>query len=189
MVAPRRGGETNDQPRNHHSPEVSAGDRRLLRHFLAAIAYRTQKALRGAPAEFGNFRCAPGVRTPHQLLRHMSGVLGYARTMFHGNGRRATTLPGFEDEIARFHEQLRLLGQDIEAADFDRVTPERLLQGPLADVMTHAGQLAMLRRLSGSPIPPENFFVAEIDATNMGTDQPAPASPDVDWYDAEDEPW
>ncbi len=170
-------------------PEVSAGDRRLLRHFLAAIAYRTQKALRGAPADFGNFRPESGVRTPHQLLRHMSDVLGYATTMFHGNRWRARILPGFDDEIERFHEQLRLLGQDIETAEFDNVTPDRLLQGPLADVMTHTGQLAMLRRLSGSPIPPENFIVAEIDAKNMGTDQPAPASPDVDWYDAEDEPW
>lgn len=29
--------------------------RTLLRHFLAALAYRTQKALRDAPADFGDF--------------------------------------------------------------------------------------------------------------------------------------
>ena len=30
--------------------------RKLLNHFLAALAYRTQKALRDAPEDFGSFR-------------------------------------------------------------------------------------------------------------------------------------
>jgi hypothetical protein len=67
-------------------------------------------------------------------------------------------------------------------------TPARLLQGPLADAMTHAGQLAMLRRLAGSPIHPENFIVAAIEAENVGPEQPEPVSPDEAWYDAEEEP-
>ena len=58
--------------------------RRLLQHFLAALAYRTQKALRGAPAHFAEFRAGAHVRTPHELLWHMTGVIGYARTMLHG---------------------------------------------------------------------------------------------------------
>jgi hypothetical protein len=49
--------------------------------------------------------------------------------------------------------------------------------------MTHAGQLAMLRRLAGSPIPPENFLVADVSPDNLGPDQPEPASPDRDWPD------
>ena len=58
------------------------------------------------------------------------------------------------------------------------MTPERLLQGPLSDAMTHAGQLAMLRRLVGSPVPPENFIVAEIDGARLGPEQADPVSPD-----------
>lgn len=174
---------------NQTRHEFSAADRRLLRHFLAAIAYRTQKAVRDAPDSFADFRAAPGIRTPHQLVRHMSDVLGYARTTFHDNRWRAHTLPQFEDEVARLHEQLRLLAEDIETAVFSNVSPDQLLQGPLADAMTHAGQLAMLRRLSGSPIPPENFIVAQIDSDNVGTDQPEATRKDADWYDAEDEPW
>ncbi len=164
-------------------------ERRLLEHFLAAIAYRTQKAVRGAPPEFGGFRAAPGVRTPHELLRHMSDVLGYARGLFSGEQWRATLLPTFEEEVARFHEVLEGLAGEVVAASFEEVTPARLLQGPLADAMTHAGQLAMLRRLAGSPIPPENFIEAEIDPANLGPAQPPPAQPDEDWYEAEDEPW
>ncbi len=164
-------------------------ERELLRHFLAAIAYRTQKALRGAPVGFADFRAATGVRTPHELLRHMSDVLGYARTMFTGGSWRARKLPTFAAEIERFHEVLEDLGRLVAEEEFAGASPKQLLQGPLADVMTHAGQLSMLRRLEGSPVPPENFIVAEVDAANLGPDQPAATSADAEWYDAEDEPW
>ena len=164
-------------------------ERDLMRHFLAAIAYRTQKALRGAPVEFADFRAATGVRTPHELLRHMSDVLGYARTMFTGGTWRAHTLPTFAAEIERFHEILDDLGRLIARHEFREISPEQLLQGPLADVMTHAGQLAMLRRLEGSPVPPENFIVARVDAANLSPDQPPAVHADAEWYAAEDEPW
>ncbi|MEO8622674.1 MAG: hypothetical protein ABI625_16505 [bacterium] len=42
--------------------------RRLLQHFLAALAYRTQKALRGAPAGFATFQAGDNVRTPSELV-------------------------------------------------------------------------------------------------------------------------
>lgn len=164
-------------------------DRELLRHYLAAIAYRTQKALRGAPPGFADFRAAPGVRTPHQLLRHMSDVLGYARGLFRGEEWRAETLPTLADEIERFHGILADLGDLVGTVPFRDISPARLLQGPLADVMTHAGQLAMLRRLQGSPVPPENFVMADVDPDNLGPDQPDPAAADVVWYEAEEEPW
>lgn len=168
---------------------VTDADRRLLRHFLAAIAYRTNKAVTDAPESFAGFRVGAGVRTPHQLLRHMSDVLGYARMTFSGGRWRAHTLPTFEEEVTRLHEQLELLGEVIATEKFSEFTPDQLLQGPLADTMTHAGQLAMLRRLCGAPIPPENFIVADIDTGNVSPDQPPPASADHDWFDAEDEPW
>lgn len=167
----------------------TTAERELLRHFLAAIAYRTQKALRGAPVGFGDFRAAPGVRTPHELLRHMSDVLGYARTTFTGGRWRAHKLPDFAREIERFHQILEDLGGLVDDEEFGEVSTEQLLQGPFADVMTHAGQLAMLRRLEGSPVPPEDFIVADVDGSNLGPDQPAARSPDAEWYDAEDEPW
>jgi hypothetical protein len=158
----------------------------LLRHFLAALAYRTQKALRDAPADFGSFRAAPGVRTPSQLLCHMTSVLGYARTFYTGGAYRPDDLPLLEGEIARFHNMLHDLARHIEAGTElrDGMTPERLLQGPLADAMSHAGQLGLLRRLSGSPVPPENFIVAEIDPSRLGTEQRDPVSPDLDWPQA-----
>ena len=155
--------------------------REMLRHYLAAIAYRTQKALRDRPASFGEFRAARGVRTPRELVRHMTSVLGYARTFFVGGTYRAEPLPTLDDEVAWFHNMLNSLSDHIADAAFDRVSPEQLLQGPLSDAMSHAGQIAMLRRLAGSPVPPENFVVADISADNVGPNQADPVSPDDEW--------
>ena len=156
--------------------------RALLRHFLAALAYRTQKALRGAPAEFGSFRAGPRVRTPHELVCHMNSVLGYATTFFLGGSYHEPPLTHFGAEVHRFHATLGRLAHLIgETTDWGRISPEQLLQGPLSDAMTHAGQLAMLRRLAGHPVAPENFVFAEVDPANLGPDQPTPARPDEEW--------
>ncbi|MHC4600226.1 MAG: amino acid kinase family protein [Planctomycetota bacterium] len=156
--------------------------RAALRHFLASIAYRTQKALREAPNGFGDFRAAPGIRTPKELVRHMTGVLGYARTFFEGGTWRPAALDDLGAEVARFHEILESLGDHLErGSPFRDTTSMRMLQGPFSDAMTHAGQLALLRRLHGSPVPPENFILADVDPRNFGPDQPDPVSPDEEW--------
>jgi len=154
----------------------------LLTHFLGALAYRTQKALRDAPAGFGGFRAAGALRTPSEIVRHMTSVLGYARACYVGGKYRPDHLPSLDDEVSRFHGMLEALAQHIGAGTAlrDGMTPERLLQGPLADAMTHVGQLAMLRRLAGSPVPPEDFSVADIQSTRLGPDQPPPVRPGDD---------
>jgi hypothetical protein len=163
--------------------------RALLRHFLAALAYRAQKALRGAPDSFGGFQAGSLVRAPAELVRHMTSVLGYARTFFVGGTYRAEPLPDLGAEIARFHAMLEDLRQHLEAGTPLRgTTPEQLLQGPLADAMTHVGQLALLRRLAGSPVAPENFIVADVDPANLGPEQPEPRSPDAEWPEAPPRP-
>lgn len=154
----------------------------MLRHFLAALAYRTQKALRGAPESFGTFQAGNQVRTPAELVRHMTSVLGYARTFFLGGRYWPDPLPDLGAEVARFHAMLEDLGHHLaEGTELRGTTEEQLLQGPFADAMTHAGQLAMLRRLSGSPVRPENFVKADVDPDNLGPDQAEPVSPDEAW--------
>ena len=154
----------------------------MLRHFLAALAYRTQKALRGAPSDFGDFAAGNLTRTPRNLVQHMTSVLGYARTFFRGGSYRPEPLLSLEGEVERFHEMLADLSAHLKAGDpLVDMTPEQLLQGPFSDAMTHAGQLAMLRRLHGSPVPPENFSLAEVDRSNVGEDQAGPRSPSREW--------
>lgn len=156
--------------------------RQMLKHFLAALAYRTQKALRDAPPEFAEFRAMPKLRTPRELVLHMDSVLGYARTFLIGGSYRPPTGLNFADTIAHFHEVVEDLARHLdEGTEMHGITPEIMLQGPFSDAMTHAGQLAMLRRLSGSPVPPENFIFAAISPQNLGPNQPMPVSPDAVW--------
>ncbi len=157
-------------------------DRIVLRHFLASIAYHLQKAIRNAPPEYWTFSAGLRVRTPEAILRHMTGVLGYARTFFLGGTFQPTLLRQINDEVCRFHEILedisRLLDEDAPLQDIHEL---QLLQGPLSDVMTHIGQLSLLRRLQGNPVPPENFIYADISADRLGPEQPDPKRPDDYW--------
>jgi hypothetical protein len=156
--------------------------RYVLRHFLAALAYRTQKAVRGAPPEFASFQAQHNARTPLQVIRHMDSLMGYARTFFIGGSYHAPGLNDFQAAIAHFHETLADLARHLElGTELREITPEQMLQGPFSDAMAHAGQLAMLRRLYGSPVQSENFIYAKIDADNLGSEQHLPARPDEDW--------
>jgi hypothetical protein len=158
-------------------------DRELARHFLAAIAYRTQKALRGAPDHYPAFAAGHQVRTPAELVRHMTSLMGYVRTLFLGGSFPPSPepLPTFGDEIERFHAMLQEVGDLLESGAPLGISIEQLLQGPFADTMTHVGQLALLRRLAEAPVAPENFVYADIQAARLGPDQPMPARPDRIW--------
>ena len=154
--------------------------RRMLLHFLAGLAYRTQKAVRDAPNDFGTLEVPSEGRPPKELVRHMTSVLGYARTFFTGGQYRATPLESLDAEVVRFHAMIADLGHHLESGTDlrDNMSAERLLQGPFSDAMTHAGQLALLRRLAGSPIRPENFIFADIDPGRLEPDQATPVSPE-----------
>ena len=161
-------------------------DRELLRHFLAAIAYRTQKALRGAPEHYPTFSAGNRVRTPVELIRHMAALMGYVRTFFQGGSHpmKPDPLPTFKAEVERFHEMVEAVGALLASGAKCSISTEQLLQGPFADTMTHVGQLAMLRRLADSPVAPENFIYADIRADRLLADQPPPARPDQRWPEA-----
>ncbi len=51
---------------------------------------------------------------------------------------------------------------------------ERLFQGPIADALTHVGQIAFLRRLAGFPVRGENYARADITIGKVGSEQPRP---------------
>jgi hypothetical protein len=164
-------------------------EQETLRHFLAALAYRLQKAVRGAPQGYWEFEAGSGVRTPRRILRHINSVLIYALLVLQtGDYNYRTDLRDLdpEGEIARFHTTLEALDHELSGrADLSDDLLLRLLQGPLSDAMTHIGQLAQLRRLAGSPVRGENFTKADIRTGHVSADQqlaepdqPDPVSPD-----------
>lgn len=150
----------------------------LFLHLLGTVAYRMQAALREAPEGFGDFDPGSGIRPPKEIVRHVAAVLGYALSFFGAPNPKPERLPTFPDELARFHARLGDLADRVRAGEVPSgVTFAQLVQGPVADALTHVGQIAMLRRMAGSPVPGENFFLASVDGVNLGPDQPAAAAP------------
>ena len=118
------------------------------------------------------------VLVPRQL--RFTGMTG--NVPYYGGRFTPPEVPTFAEEIARFHETLAALSEDFGNPRLEaRITEEQFLQGPLSDAMTHAGQLAMLRRLHGSPVASENFIFARVRADNVTAEQPEPEAPDAWW--------
>ena len=147
--------------------------RELLRHTLATLAYRAVRALEGAPAGFGVY--AGAGRKPIDIMAHMGDLLDWALSMADGARRWHESEPeAWEKENRRFFAALHAFDSFL-ASDKPLQAPiERLIQGPVADALTHVGQLAMLRRMAGSPTRGENFYVAAISVGQVAQDQPAP---------------
>lgn len=145
----------------------------MLRHAVATLAYRTAKALRNAPLEFAQFRSAPDSRTPVELLAHMGDLFDWAIKMCDGRHEwhNATPLP-WEQECARFFAALQSFDARLASGEPLGYPPEKIFQGPVADALTHVGQLAMLRRLAGCKMKGENYFVAQTEMGRAGADQP-----------------
>ena len=152
--------------------------RGILRHFLASIAYHATKAIRDAPEGYPDLDIGKGVRTPRRVLHHVTGVLTYAHSFFEQYETTYSDLEPWGVEVGRFHAILVKLDESLLEKPPEGVTEERLLQGPLSDAMAHVGQLLMLRRLAGSPVPSENFVYADIGKGVLGPDQPEPVAPD-----------
>jgi hypothetical protein len=147
--------------------------RALLRHTLATLAYRGGKAVRNAPASFADYRCGESSRTPAQILAHIGDLLDWGLSIVQGDQRwnNSSPLP-WEKESDRFFAALKKF-DDYLASDAPLHAPaEKLFQGPVADALTHVGQIAMLRRMAGLPIKGENYFVADITAGQVGSNQP-----------------
>ena len=146
-----------------------------LRHTVATLAYRGGKALRGAPPEFADFRAGPDTRLPGQILAHMGDLLDWALSLAEGREkwRNSAPLP-WDEGAARFFASLEAFDRRL-ASDTPLGCPaERLFQGPIADALTHTGQINMLRRLAGCPVRGENYSRAEIVAGRCGAAQAAP---------------
>jgi hypothetical protein len=149
--------------------------RDLLRHTLATLAYRGGKALRGAPEAFEAFQAGEGCRTPAQILAHIGDLFEWAVTMCNGEAVWKDAAPlSWPQEVDRFFATLRAFDDRLADPRALVATPEKIFQGPVADALTHIGQIGMLRRQAGSPVKGESYFRAEIDVGRVGRDQEAP---------------
>lgn len=148
----------------------------LLRHMLATIAYRGGKAIRNAPAEFGSFLAPEAMNTPLMLVSHISDLLEWADRWCRENDQKFRTAEpsDWPGEVARFHAALERLDSFLASdAELTASIPV-LLQAPVADALTHVGQLALLRRMAGDPVLGEAYRLAPIEAGRLGPEQGNP---------------
>jgi hypothetical protein len=139
---------------------------------VATLAYRGGKALRGAPADFANYGES---RTPGEILAHICDLFDWAVTLVDGKEAWHNSKPqAWDSDVARFFAGLKEFDERLARKDRVNVEAERLFQGPVADALTHVGQIAMLRRMAGCAISGENYFVAKIETGRVGADQAAP---------------
>jgi len=157
-------------------PSMSDRDRALLRHMVATLAYRGGKALRGAPPGFGDFRPAGAMNSPTMLLAHIGDLLDWARRFLAGDADTFTISEPttWEAEATRFYTALDALDRAAQSAEPVSASLEQLFQAPIADALTHIGQIGLLRRLAGAPVLGEPYRKAEIVAGRTGPDQAPP---------------
>ena len=149
--------------------------RELFRHTLATLAYRGGKTLRGADAEFAQFRAGENTRTPLEILAHIGDLMEWALSIAKGKEEwKKADLGTWDQEVARFFASLQAFDDYLASAAPLGCSPQQLFQAPIADALTHVGQLAMLRGLAGNPIRGENYFAADIVTGKVGAEQSAP---------------
>jgi hypothetical protein len=149
-------------------------ERQLLRHTLATLAYRGGKAIRGAPESFSSFKIGDPPKTPGEILAHIGDLLDWAMTLCDGKEKWNNSAPQtWAKDSARFHEGLAKLDARLASHEDLAASAGDLFQGPIADALTHVGQINMLRRLGGVPIKGENYHRADIAAGRVGAEQTA----------------
>ncbi len=149
--------------------------RKLLRHTLATLAYRGAKAIRNAGPGFAEYGLSETSRTPAKILAHIGDLMDWGLAMSEGRREWKDSLPlPWEQECGRFFCALKKFDDYLGSEKPLQVSEEKLFQGPIADALTHVGQIAMLRRMAGGPIIGENYFVAEITMGRVGADQAPP---------------
>lgn len=148
----------------------------MVRHTLATLAYRAAKALRGAPATFGIFRIGTTTRTPAEILAHMGDLMDWALTMAQGRTQwRNAPVQPWSDDVHRLFAGITALDSYLASGvAFETRILHQLFQGPIADALTHTGQLTLLRRLADAPIKGESYNRALIAIGQTGLDQPPP---------------
>ncbi len=146
----------------------------MLRHLAATLAYRAAKVLRDPPPGFGATAFGSPTRRPVQIVAHLADLMAWALTLAAGDSVwKAEGSDDWDVEVRRFFDGLAALDRALVNEPFAG-SIEKLIQGPLADALTHVGQLAMLRGMAAAPVRPESYARAEIVAGRVGLEQAPP---------------
>lgn len=147
----------------------------LFRHALATLAYRAAKVLRDPPETLIHLRLADGARSALEIVGHLGDLMEWSARAAHGEWNWIPSSQGdWNADVQRFFTGLAALDAHVASGAPLSVPATQILQGPIADSLTHVGQLLMLRRLAGDPVKGESYSKADITIGRVGIDQPEP---------------
>lgn len=156
------------------------GKNELVRHLLATLVYRTTKILHDAPENFPKISIGNGVRTSEKVLGHINSLIQLSNRFWSpekpvsmANLRKNSCKKGWDMEVDLFYQLSAKFDATLAQFTVPRLySPEKILQGPFMDAFTHVGQLALLRRMAGSSIKGESYWMADVKIGQVGPDQP-----------------
>lgn len=144
----------------------------MIRHTVATLAYRAEKALRDAPPGFAEFRPSEHSRSALALVGHLGDLMEWAERMARGEARwQAVPQSSWTAATDRFFRGLAALDVALMENRPESKRYEVIFQGPIADALTHVGQLTMMRGMVGAPVRPESYARARIAEGRVGRDQ------------------
>ena len=148
--------------------------RDAVRHLAATLAYRAAKVLREVPPDFATASFGDASRRPVQIVAHLADLMAWGAALARGEFIwKADGSDVWSVEVDRFFGHLEALDREL-AQGSPSAALDAMIQGPLADALTHVGQLAMLRGMAGRPVRPESYARAEIVAGRVGPQQAPP---------------
>jgi hypothetical protein len=148
--------------------------REFLRHTVATLAYRGGKSIKDAPVGFAEFKASETTRTPLEILAHIGDSFDWALSMARGKTVWNDAKPlDWEAESRRFFAAVKAFDDFLASEEALNKPIEKLFQGPVADALTHVGQINLLRRMFDAPVRGENYFKAEIEIGRVGENQSA----------------
>jgi hypothetical protein len=152
--------------------DVVIASREFLRHALATLAYRAEKVLRDPPAQFADLRVSPMSRSPLEIVGHLADLMEWGTRL--AEGEYTWSAGPMDDWLSvrdRFFRGLSAFDAALERSTFEKHSAGVIFQAPVADALTHVGQLALLRGVAGAPVRPESYARAEIRAGRVGAEQ------------------
>lgn len=139
--------------------------RELLRHLVATLAFRGGIAISDAPENFGKFRAGANARSAGEILAHIGDCIQGSFYLMKGElVYLQSPAQSWTEDVKRFFAVIEEFDLHLASGALLAQPIEKIMQGPIADALTHVGQIVMLRRLAENPIRAESYFTVEIKA-------------------------
>lgn len=153
------------------SPPAEVRGTTVLARLVDGLGFRLRWATEGLRPQDLDFRPGPDSMTLRELLHHVARLVAWADSHLGGPpvadqpGDPAAQREGTLRRLAALRERLLALPDEALARVQITGTPERgpqpfwsIVNGPLADALTHVGQINAWRRLAGNPPPRADVF-------------------------------